>query len=752
VGKRAVLLIAVAVTLGVIAYLGGRPPEDRRVAAPAAGPDKLRIEPPRVPERVASTDPALLLFLPVVNRSAHCIHVTRLRGIDQTLAAFAAAVLGAKVVDADLAGELGRELGILASVAPSGVAELGRTRADQAARRVGAGTIVWTELHPDLRLTVHALDVGDGTQAAVWDGAAVQLDADVHRSSYDAPRALLAAMLTAGRFRAKRISFLRGDDLGEVPPASRAELEGAWEALRSGNPAAIAQAQRVLGQLLVTHPGVADAWSGIALAHVLRALLSSSFASNDLLREGANPARHVARLFDVIPARSREALAVVDFLHLEDERSQADALEVLGKSSTLPLAPLLFDWRAPFRRAPAAAASAAQPFEELLARLVKEGRKTVAAQVLELPEKERHAQLGRHPYLIRILQYDAKDRTRWSEERAWSDRWATEATAEVLEQLRGLCLGEDLSGECLAALRVFFGAYRLSAFGDAIAIESQWQRQFGQLRRQLDSAVPVEKLPALPVFREDRAFARQWALARNLIDLSNAVLARREQVRGGVGEPFTLVTGWSRRQIARALDVVLQGAALPAHIGGVRRAQWEEAEPYLQALNAFTADAPLLRLQRAAIHEAAGRDSSADREYADLVELDPYLSEATEEAAYFTTRDGNGSNPESSRAPVVERLSCLVPRTEPLARRLADALEEIGRADEAATVLEQQLQRLPSVPLSLALDDLRDRLGTPLKQRLATLSALTRDGAQDEILTQRVAELQRLRRTQRRPR
>jgi hypothetical protein len=236
---------SLAVTMFAALFLGSAcsPEQSPPPAPPKPKVVEITLLPPKIPERASELQPDVVLFLPMVNRTARRIHPSYVRGFDRTLAAFADSQLGLRVVDPEIAGALSREMGFPDDYEAESSFVPNEESLNQAARRVGAGVVVWGELLPDQRVSLHAKALHPGADAVPWDGAGVKLEGSPDEAYFDGPRQLLRP------WRSERISQ---DE--EIPASAREELALAVRQAAQIDPTGIERAQATLSRLAESYP------------------------------------------------------------------------------------------------------------------------------------------------------------------------------------------------------------------------------------------------------------------------------------------------------------------------------------------------------------------------------------------------------------------------------------------------------------------------------------------------------------------
>ncbi|MFI5217499.1 MAG: tetratricopeptide repeat protein, partial [Candidatus Limnocylindria bacterium] len=658
-----------------------------------------------------------------------------------TLAAHAGIFLNLEVVRPELAERLAAELDFphdfykQAELIPS------REQLLAAASRVGAGVVVWGEIESSGRVRLHAEALAPDANTAPWDGLEVALGDDLERGVYDAPRMLLAAMLGEGRVDA---SLLTTAAPGEGPQRER--FETALRELATGHPAAIRRAELELARLAAEHPGWSAAWVQLALVRTLRAALYPRLPGGEHLSEGPNPARHIALLFPDLPDEDRARLAVVDeqFLgHLQGQ-SEFDALiERLPHDFTRALMAWQHEGRDPGRfgldGVPAQTA-----FEQSLVGLVAAPSPADAEKVAKRLGEEAAARgdLRRNPFLVRALREIARDRSDWWGDYGLQIVGVLPFVSGAVEAIRGRCedLTEASREACLQGLTRFLAPYTgADAIHDWSGALDAFEAAF--LAEPLPKA-GSDRLPTLPIFAKDPTFGGLWFLASSLLEVANASIAAYDEASGPLATRPSLLALPVRDGVSDATERVIAVAYTPALIGGQKRAQADEAKGYVRPLEPFGLHFALAKFYQLKLSEALGKKAFYARDANRLVAREPHVHAYLERwigvAALNETREGR---PMLENTPTI--LGEILPRTETLQMYRANALERLGRKQEALATLEETLAVKPHGGLALDRDKLLRTLGERDSKRIALLEPTLEQFPKNMFVRSQLARLYR---------
>lgn len=711
-------------------------PAGRDPAAPL--PDQA-LRPVVYPSAAEAIDADVVLFLPIVNRSSKRIHQSYLRALDRTLAAHAAAQLGLRPVRPELARLLAADLGI--GQGHWSISQIARPREEalqRAAERVGAGTIVWGEIRKDRTLAFHASGYAPGAHGKRWDGIELPETGPVDLALYDAPRRLLDAMESAGRIPAQ-------GGTEQPDEAAEAQLAQALTWISLGQPMLRRRAEVSLAELATRHPDWPTPWVRLAFLRAQRGQLRNAQGPDaGTLAEGSDPARHIARRFAHLDPEDRARLDAIDhlfLLHLQTPaqleellaRAPADARVLLAHRHTLwARASFHLDDVTPesdFERDYLAVAAAPTP----AARMAYASEQSTAIDPAEVIFR---------PYLVRVVTEMHRALGAWMDEYRWSQLAVPAQVMAVLEILRDRCAAlEHGRDACLQPLRELATAYLKDpdeAQALALAGGDAWDEQIARVGvASLGAAISGENaewLPDLEVFRQDDRFARSWLALARLISTANAVLEVHDTSAKATGPAGSALLDDPRPLLRDHLSWLIETAYQPAYIGK-KRAQRDEAEPYLDALAPFDGDFPVARQAGLTIRSALGFRGYYTQGWGSLAKED--LFDERWVGRWLGSMSHNkGAEMSVSNARL---LGSVVPNNHTVARFRGQAWREAERLDKAIEVLRASSASMPDPELALQLDDVLAEASRTDAEREAVLAPAIEVFRADPRLRSRLA-------------
>ena len=700
-----------------------------QAASPPAAPLSFAIAARELP-KAPSARTGSLLFLPFENRTPYRVAPSYLRAFDSTLAAFAAAMLRANVVDPELAGVLGRQLGLPLSGEPAAEGPPPLEERLAAARRVGATLVAWGVLGLDGRLTFEVASVDDAKSAAPWSRLELTLEGSPDWAYYDGPRQMLGALV-----RQPQIAGAIEEHLAPPDETARAAFATLMAAAREGS-VSVRAGEIEAARLALAHPGWIDPWLALASLRAWR-VTSEGGRAEQHLAEGPSPARHVAWLLAPQPADAAR-LAAMDWIFTGETRPAsfldpqivalpADAVERLmlakweGCAGGDRFALGSFVPRSVSERAQLACAAAASEDE--------------AAEAIEklaegLGEGERFSSHA----LVRLLENAAQRRSEWGTELILHLILSAHEAVGSFELLRGECARLEASGrqECAAALARPLGVdaepERLldeAAFGDAV---SQWAK--AHLTGRAKGSRVVELKP-VKVFQEDRPFAAEWLAAAEVIDTASAVLRIAESARGAAGDPVGLLVSPVRTRLAQRVERLIESAYEPVQIV-MKRGDARTAKRYLQQLLPFE-KLPAGRYWNARTREKDKYLEDAAKAYTELSKRDPYDERWVGSWLDYVRYKEDIGWDRSSIVAEARWLETLVPRTRHTTAKIVQAWRSAKQFERALAILDALTELKGASVLPIPADDVLKDLNRPMTERITRLERALREtpGAAD---------------------
>lgn len=741
-GLAATCLIAVSTAPNCIGLLPSAAPVPE-LAAPAADAPVIaerRLVDPILGEAAEPLDAQRVLFLPLANRTGRCLHPTYLRAFDQTLALHAAAFLGRSVVPPDQTELLAQEIAAspkptAGSTATEATGEaIDRERLTAVARRAGAAVVVWGELDARPGVHLNAIPVTELSSAAEWDGVDAALAGDFDRALYEGPSQLLRAMVSAGRVPPPEAALAQATAPASGAP-ERIDSEPTWSELWSGDPRLIVRAVERYSIRAFDTPADASAWVGLALGRRVWAESSGPDWTDAVLADGPSAPRQIAAAFSDLPGEAAEFFAALD----QETPAGARAWPLLEHPGCRHAALRVGSW---LSGSPVAKSSSQHssgkpsdagplpPWLELLHQIHGRTGSQHLEELLALPASELRKRLDATPALARALADAAASHNQWQLEYGLRAYAAAVAAPAALEWIRTRCLEmRDARPNCLAAIRESLAHYLASVPADANELSDpiRWEElQLEFRRRLLDSSdLPLGFDPGRngPPER-DGLFWASLALASEMLELSNHFLEILDAEAMQSRAAHRHATASSRSLLRGVIEEVLRAAALPAVIGGVHRAQRDEAKPYLAALRPYRAYFRQVGVAFALVDAESDAHTGAYNLFGRIATADPYDELAADRMRFYVAWGEAESRPGFSLEKEIERLRCAAPRTPGLARKLAAALATAQHHEAAREVLAAAIETYRSSALVTAYLDQLYRLERPVDERLRFLESL----------------------------
>jgi len=684
-----VRLQSLAVTMFAALFLGSAcsPEQSPPPAPPKPKVVEITLLPPKIPERASELQPDVVLFLPMVNRTARRIHPSYVRGFDRTLAAFADSQLGLRVVDPEIAGALSREMGFPDDYEAESSFAPNEESLNQAARRVGAGVVVWGELLPDQRVNLHAKALHPGADAVPWDGAGVKLEGSPDEAYFDGPRQLLRP------WRSERISQ---DE--EIPASAREELALAVRQAAQIDPTGIERAQATLSRLAESYPLWNAPWLELTALSARRVQWLGIGRDARVLDLAPIPARHMAHLL-AINDEQRARLDALDWFFVRHVRPNAILDDVIANLPPNAIERLLLaevDGAVARNRFGLEGLELESVAENVLriAEMTPGGFDAGVAATIEYIEKLEADQVaGNYLTNIIFLHWYIQNGD-WNREKTIADRLLAHRLAGSLEVLRQACVGleAEATARCRAPLDRLLprdGGGELAA-GDWT--DEAWERRveewlallFGD---QLMTTAFVE-LPDDAIFKKDPDLRPVWIAPAEVIRVTNAVLAARREAVGPVASTRDLVSTSSWRRIDDGLDEVFGYAFTRARIYGLKRGNRKQGWQYVKPFRSFLA-------HRSARHEFAEVQSSgpsAAEQFTaarDLVRLHPYDGRWATTWLAWAKRSGEVDIIETTPEKEARFYESLLPRTVLTHWHLVKAWEYAGRPERGTELIDE---------------------------------------------------------------
>jgi tetratricopeptide (TPR) repeat protein len=679
-----------------------------------------------------------VLFLPFENRTSHRIAPSYLRAFDTTLAAFAAAMLRAEVVDPEVAGVLGRQLGLPLSGEPAVEDPPSLEERLAAARGAGATRVVWGVLAADGRLALEVASVEPTADVAPWNRLELTLEGAPDWAYYDGPRQLLAALL-----RQRPVAAATQELVGPPDEPARAAFGESLAAARQGE-LAMRAAEIEFAKTALAHPGWVEPWIALASLRAWRVASEGGRAEQHLI-EGPSPARHLALLLGPQPAEAAQ-LAAVDWIFTSEVRPAthidpqiaalpADAVERL----------MLAEWegRAPGDRfalgsfVPRNASERAQ-----LVHAAAASDDAAQAAILKLAEETPETERFDSHALVRLLERAAQQRNDWGGELGLHSILSAHEAMESFALLRGECarLEPPHREQCAAALAGPLGAeggpqaiLDEAAFPGAL---SQWVT--AHLRGRPESSRVVE-LPEVKVFQEDRQFAAEWLAAAEVAETANSVLRIAERSRGSAADPVSLLASPVRTRLAHHLERLIESAYEPVQIV-MKRGDAKTSKRYLNQLLPFQ-EFPAGSYWNARIREKDRSLENAAKVFTELAKRDPYDERWVGGWLHYVGYKEAIGWDDSSILREARWLETLVPRTRFTAGKIVQAWQGAKRPDLALATIARLTELKGTAVLPIITDDVLRDLNRPLADRIALLERARLEVPADASLQARLLDL-----------
>jgi tetratricopeptide (TPR) repeat protein len=682
------------------------PSEANQDASQTDGPSRPEwmrgraLEPTELPPEPEVVTERSVLFFPTLNRSRFRLHPALSGAFDRTLAVYASAFLGLEPVAPWAAEAVARELGAPAAYSRASTFALDDALAARAARRVGAASIVWVELGPDLTVRVSARDFG-APAVASWHGleiASVAADGqpggDLDRSLYDAPRKLLSALRSSGRLPARA---------PEGPPSDGpASLRAAIALQGAGSLGEFRESERSLAALATRHPHWAEPWVELAAVRVRRALVDGVHDFDSaVLGDGPLAARHIALAIGGLAPATAGRLAAVDNAVLVSASRDGELESVLAAlAPDDPMRALLayFYWCRPREGFDLKHVRADELLDRLFLAAGAAGgeaarREAVNALATSIGRDATFAS----PPILGFFEDVADDRNDWAAQIAFSIGSSFHSAAGAFDVARELCLplaaGAPAARDCWKSVRDGIATYvtgdELPGDAAALADDTTWRHVLSvAMAKFFDPEIAERNAARLPDVAglEWPPFRPLWLLAATLSDTANGALRARErsELRALPGE---LAMADARAQLSGAIDQVLSSAYGGAQVGYFR-GQPKETTPYLKALRPFIGY-PIGASRFAKLTDSVKWSPKSGALFRRFAGSHPYESVFVNGWIHHSRYD-HGYTP---TAEIADWLGTLVPRTLNQTLNLVILLDETGHSDDATRLLDQGLAR-----------------------------------------------------------
>lgn len=712
------------------------PPQPAAGSRPSA-PKGFAISLREVPE-ADSTRAGRLLFLPFENHTSYRIAPSYLRAFDMTLAAFAAAMLRAEVVDPELAGVLGRELRLPLSGEPAVEDPPSLEERLAAARRAGATRVVWGELGADGRLSLGVASVDPAEGVAPWSQLELTLEGAPDWAYYDGPRQLLAALV-----RQPPIAAALGE-LGRPPDEPARAAFGATQAAAREGKLAMRAGEIEFARLALAHPGWVEPWIALASLRAWRVSSEGGRAEQHLV-EGPSPARHLAWLLDSQPAAAAR-LAAVDWIFTGEVRPAKfldPQIAALPEDAVERLMLARWEARGPGDRFALGAFAPRNTSERAqLVHAAAPSDDAAQAAIVKLAEEATETERFDSHTLVRFLEHAAQQRNEWGSELILHLVLSAHEAVESFELLRGECarLEAPRREECAAALAKPLVADAVSArildeaaFPEAM---SQWVRAHMGGRPEGSRVV---KLPPVTIFQEDRQFAAEWLAAAEVVDTANAVLRIAESARGSAADPVSLLVSPARTRLAQHMERLIESAYEPVQIV-MKRGDAKTSKRYLNQLLPFQ-EFPAGRYWNARIREKDKFLENAAQVFSELAKRDPYDERWVGGWLHYVSFKENIGWDDSSILTEARWLETLVPRTRYTTGKIVQAWQSAKQPDHALATIDWLTELKGTAVLPIFADDVLSDLNRPLPERIARLERALREIPADAILQDRLLDL-----------
>ncbi len=666
--------------------------------------------PELVPERIA--------FLPFAHRQKR---VARAFGhaYHTSLAAYAAMVLERDVVDPELAVTVVRRLGNTHWWALPNKFEYSEETLRKAAKRLGAGAVVFGVMHPDGRVTMDALAIAEGVDVSAWKDfeVAAPQDTPVDVAFWNGPRTLLEKLIEAGR-----LPDIDGFDSDRETDAKHtAAIREAMALFWTGDLANMRRAETILAQVAVADRGRAEALVELAFVRAVRPMLFEHEAFSGILREGANAARNLAWLHDDLTPAHRQRLRFVDHLYvghaMSDRAFDQFVASFSPSASERTLLAVLYQNRS---RASVESRDAEVPgdlgwaLQHVAAGTGRDERRAIATNVIST---DTSSKVFETPLLIEIMQQRAIGRGDWNDRRIWAMSKVPFAAREAMETLRSTCqlLDESHWEACIGPVHGMLGEYadEVPSARDMVADDEAWEIALEAGTAYWASfALPDSPMHALPkkdVLQQDPMFAAQWYFISRLIGVSRETLSVREEILGASRGAAELLTGSARNRLHHALEWMFDSAYQRAWVGK-ERAQADEYQPYFELLDPISRENPFAMWKRTYFIRDQGKNVHKNLSRVHLVSYDPFDPRFI---GSHRRPDGKAS------AYNANWLGAVVPMPNDTLARVADDWIRAGEYTRARELLEERYRTHTNDHIALELDDALDELRATPEERLA---------------------------------
>ena len=710
-----------------------RPAAESRPSAPKAFAISVR----ELPEAYA-TRAGRLLFLPFENRTSYRIAPSYLRAFDMTLAAFAAAMLHADVVDPEVAGVLGRQRRLPLSGEPAVEDPPSLEERLAAARRAGATRVVWGVLGADQRLSLEVASIDPAEGVAPWSRLELTLEGPPDWAYYDGPRQMLAALV-----RQPPIAAALEERVSPPDEPAHAAFGATMSAAREGE-LAMRAGEIEFAKLALAHPGWIDPWIALASLRAWRITSEGGRAEQHLV-EGPSPARHLGWLLDPQPAEAAR-LSAVDWIFTGEVRPASfldPQIAALPEDAVERLMLAQWEARAPGDRfalgsfAPRNSSERAQ-----LAHAAAPSDDDARAAIGKLAEQTTEAERFDSHALVRFLEHAAQQRSEWGSELILHLVLSAHEAVKSFELLRGECarLEAPRLEECAAALARPLAADAVSerlldeaAFPEAV---SQWVTAHMGGRPEGSRVV---ELQSVTIFQEDRQFAAEWLAAAEVVDTANAVLRIAESARGAAADPVSLLISPVRTRLAQHLERLIESAYEPVQIV-MKRGDAKTSKRYLQQLLPFQ-EFPAGRYWNARMREKDKYLENAAMVFAELAKRDPYDERWVGSWLHYVGFKEDIGWDDSSIVADARWLETLVPWTRFTTAKIVQAWRSAKQPDRALATIDWLTKLKGTAVLPIPTDDVLSDLNRPLAERIARLERALRETPGAAILQDRLLDL-----------
>ncbi len=697
----------------------GEKPKKRNSTTLRGVPSKIAaVAQPERPE----ADPELILFLPLVNHTERRLHPTFADGYHAALATHASIYLGHKVVDPGLAVRLADRLGNEPWFGLPNLFEYTDEIVGKAAKRAGAGAVVWGELKPDGSISIDAKAFAEGADVSPWHdlSVAAPIDEPIDSIFWDGPRRLLGALSDARRFNHSAATDLEMNS----PDGADRDLQAAMDLFYSGDPANARRAEFALAKLAVRYPSDPAPLVELAFVRSVRPLLFDYEPVSGLMRDGVNVARTLALLHSDLSPAQRARLQLVDHLYVGHTTSDAAFAAYVRSLPANAAERLLLGWLHVDRSREVLGTARAELPGQLgwaltpLART--QGYEARISFATDTAKANLDTRVFESPVMIKFLYSVAEDRGEWGDRRLWSSALFPFAAREALEILRTSCLlllSQEALASCAEPLISLMTDYApdLELSPESLANELDWEMALAEIAPYWSSAsLPEEPDLALPdkdILGQDPSFAAYWYFTSRVIGATAQAFKSRETSLGAERSPEELLMSRGRVRIHRSLEWMMD-ASYQGAWRGYSRAQPDEFEPYLELLDPISRQNPYAIWRRWSLYRQLGKQVEKTLNPFHLVSHDPYDPRWIRSARKTTGKDAIYN---------ANWLGVLVPMTDFVMHRVADDWHNGGETNTAYELLRARVESRISDQIAIKLDETMKLLNRPAKERLAVV-------------------------------